>query len=256
MRLSETQFRVLTVLALIVLTLALLLGVLLFSRVSRPLLAALVPSPTPKPTATQTPTPWPTSTPTASPTPTARPSATATATPTATPPSPCVEALQDPGFETGKGWTILSTAYKAGYVGAAVQSQVVHGGAQALRLGIAQGEDTFSYSSAEQTVTIPADVTSARLSYWVYLVSAAARGDLQYVLVLDETGVYRTLAWQQTNAPGWQRREFSLDAYRGQRVTIRFGVRNNGDGALTTMYVDDVSLTLCTGVTPTPVGGQ
>jgi hypothetical protein len=75
---------------------------------------------------------------------------------------------------------------------------------------------------------------------------------MQYLLLLKEDGSYDILMWERTGATDWRRRELSLDAYRGQQATIRFGVHNDGKGGLTAMYVDDVSLTLCRGVTPTP----
>ena len=180
--------------------------------------------------------------PTPSPTPTARPS------PTATP--GCVEAIRDGGFEVGTGWTLLDTAYPAAYT-----TSPVHSGHQALRVGIAAGADVYSYSSAEQSITIPADASLARLSFWVYPQSAdqsANSNDVQYLLLLDEGGGSTSLMWEHTNATGWQQREISLDAYRGQQVTLRFGVRNDGNGATTVMYVDDVSLTYCVGAISTP----
>ncbi len=176
----------------------------------------------------------------------------ATPSPAASPggtPEPCREGLQDPGFETGEGWEFPATVVQ---VGSQYVTSQVHGGQRALRLGATEGTDVFSYSSAEQSVSIPADVAAARLSFWIYPVSSDEADDLQYVLVLDENGDFQQLMWELTNASGWQRREVSLDAYRGQRVTVRFGVKNDGDGARTAMYVDDVSLALCAGATPTP----
>jgi len=51
-------------------------------------------------------------------------------------------------------------------------------------------------------------------------------------------------------ADGWQQLEFSLDAYRGQRIAVHFEVKNDGDGAPTALYVDDVSLTVEDGAEP------
>ena len=198
-------------------------------------------TPLPAPTATGTPRPSPT--PTRSPTPTLSPSAT----PTPLAPG-CQDGLRDGGLEAGDGWTILDTACPAAYV-----SEPVHSGRRSLRLGIAGGDDTrVTYSSAEQAVTIPADATSVRLSFWVYRTSTGGPGDVQYLLLLDEGGGYESLMWELTNAPRWEWREISLDAYRGQRVVLRFGVRNDGDQAPAAMYVDDVALAFCRGTTPTP----
>ena len=268
MAISEPQHRWTAGLIIVLLVLTLVLGVVLFAQLVRQIIisqSAQTPVPVIEPAATATPEPTATATlqpsPTVSPSPTATPSATSppTVAPSATPtwtPEPCHEGLQNPGFETREGWKILDTAYQAGYVGSEYVTNPVRSGQQALRLGITEGTDVFSYSSAEQTIAIPAEATAARLSFWIYPVSAARRpGDLQYVLLLDEKGTYRRLVWELTNASGWQRREFSLNAYRGQQVTVRFGVKNDGDGARTAMYVDDVSLLLCFEASPTPQPG-
>ena len=201
---------------------------------------------TPTPTATPRPTLVPTPSATPTPTPTVTPLLTPCPTPTM-PPKGCVEGIRDGGFETGDGWSILETSYRAGYVTGPVRS-----GSRALRLGIAEGPDVASYSSAEQAVMIPSDASAARLSFWMYRVSADQSGDLQYLLILDEGGGYESALWELRHAPSWERREVSLDAYRGQRVVLRFGVRNDGDGARTAMYIDDVAVALCVGATPTP----
>lgn len=216
--------------------------------------ALLLPSETPTGTPTSTPSPSATATPTASPTATVAPQPTATPSNTPTPPPACTELLRDGGFETGDAWAIVSTAYVAGYVSrpASYVTEPVHSGQRALRLGISEGPDLFSYSAAEQWVTIPAEVAAARLSLWLHLVTAARADDAQFVLILKEKGGYDVLMQVLANNTGWQRVEFSLDAYRGQRIAIHFEVRNNGDGRLTAMYVDDVSLVLCPRLTPTP----
>jgi len=162
--------------------------------------------------------------------------------------------LHDGGFETGDGWKIMDTAYSAAYVTrlSGYVSDPVRTGHGALRLGITEGSDVYSYSSAEQAVTVPAEATAVRLSFWVYLQSTDTEGDAQYLLLIDAKGGYRSLLWELTNAPGWQRREVSLDDCRGQRVAVHFEVRNDGDGAPTGMYVDDVTLALCTEEASTP----
>lgn len=201
---------------------------------------ALAPSPVPTPLPT-----WPRI---GAATATRIPRRTPTAVSTPEPAGQCPDALRDGGFEVGDSWRIVSTAYSAGYVNrpAAYVDDPVHSGERALRLGIPDGPDVYSYSAAEQAVTIPADTTSARLSLWLYAVSADTAGDGQYVLLLREGhDGYDTLLWQLENTNGWQRHEFSLDAYRGQTVVVHFEVHNDGDGALTALYIDDVSLSIC-----------
>jgi PKD repeat protein len=166
------------------------------------------------------------------------------------------------GFEEDEGWTILNTAYPAAYTVA-----ITHTGARALRTGIVDpGDNVASYSSAQQTVTIPSDVVSATLGFWLYTLSgeltpgrevqAAPRGsifeaalqpvDWQYVLVLDEQNqvLGSELVWGLMNDQEWVYYEFDLakPVYLGRTVRLRFGASNDGLDGITAMYVDDVSL--------------
>ncbi len=48
-------------------------------------------------------------------------------------------------------------------------------------------------------------------------------------------------------------REHDLTDYAGQRIKLHFGVYNDGQGGLTAMYLDDVSVQVCWGgATPIP----
>lgn len=159
-------------------------------------------------------------------------------------------------------------------------------GHQSLRTGIDGASDVYSYSSANQYVTIPAGAASATLSFWWYPISretalaaeaepgrgelaALAQalagdapdevlsGDRQYALLLDSSGgILKTLMWTRSNARSWQRATFDLAAYRGSTVRIAFGVYNDGRDGSTAMYVDDVALAACWPApaepTPTP----
>mgnify|MGYP000343349069 CR=1 FL=1 len=169
--------------------------------------------------------------------------------------------LADGGFETGTGWTLPETAHPAGYT-----SSPVYSGAQALRVGIDEGPNVESYSSARQTVTIPANMASATFFCQVWPVTgervlaqharlftphtpdapvagnAPAAGDAQYLLIMDGTTTLETLFWELTNAANWQLRTFDLSAYRGQTITLHFGVYNDGAGGITALYVDDAAL--------------
>jgi PKD repeat protein len=171
-------------------------------------------------------------------------------------------AIGNGGFEEDEGWTILNTAYPATYTVA-----ITHTGARALRTGIVDsGDNVVSYSSAQQTVTIPSDVISATLDFWLYTVSeeptqrrqvpvlprgsvfgaAPLAGDLQYVLVLDEQDqrLGDPLVWALMNDRKWVYHEFELakPVYLGRTVKLRFGTFNDGRDGVTAMYVDDVSL--------------
>ncbi len=171
------------------------------------------------------------------------------------PPEPCTEAIANGGFEDDGDWEIPGTEYPAGYT-----TVVTHSGGRSMRVGIVEPADNrHSYSSARQLVTIPTDVISATLRFWLYPVSGepaaldfpagppvATPGDAQYVLVLDEDDErINTLLWQRTDDGQWTSHQFDLMDYAGQTIKLHFGVYNDGGGGITRMYLDDVSLELC-----------
>ncbi len=172
----------------------------------------------------------------------------------------CVEAIANGGFEAGGSWEIPSTAYPASYSTVEARS-----GDRSMRVGIVDpAGNVYSYSSARQLVSIPAGADSVTLAYWLYPLSGeavtlavspsgvAALGealladDAQYVLVLDESNQrLETLLWQRRDDQAWTYHEADLAAYAGRTIKLQFGVFNNGQAGVTGMYVDDVSLVVC-----------
>ncbi len=74
----------------------------------------------------------------------------------------CTEKVTNGDFEALTGWSRPISVAQAAYV-----ATPVHGGAQAMRLGITTAmENAWSWSSVQQTVTIPANATEARLRFW------------------------------------------------------------------------------------------
>jgi PKD repeat protein len=176
--------------------------------------------------------------------------------------SGCSDAITNGGFEDDSGWVIPETPYLATYTTAITRT-----GNRSMRAGIVESADNvWSYSSFRQTVTIPADVASATLRFWLYRVSgeppytptlaalpldvaieeANLMSDLQYVVILDENDQERTrLVSQRIDDQRWTSHEFDLGAFAGQTIKVHFGVFNDGVDGVTAMYVDDVSLDLC-----------
>ena len=206
-------------------------------------------TPTATPTSTPTETPTSTSTPTLTPTPTATstPTPTNTPTPTSTPPQiPCDELICNGGFETTECWTIGDTPRPAGYSTAAVRTD-----SWAMRLGITYLSDAKSYSSINQAVTIPADATSATLSFWYYpLCQDTVEHDWQAAIIYQPGDPWVFLAWAMpkvcSDSQAWTHHTFDLMAYKGQTIILYFNVSNNGgDNLKTAMYLDDVSVQAC-----------
>lgn len=70
--------------------------------------------------------------------------------------------------------------------------------------------------------------------------------DAQYVLVLNEQEQnIGTVLWQRRDDQAWTYHTADLSGYVGRTVKLQFGVFNNGQGGVTGMYVDDVSLLIC-----------
>ena len=176
----------------------------------------------------------------------------------------CAEGIANGGFEDDGDWLILGTPYPAAYT-----TTITHSGVRSMRAGIVEpGDNVYSYSSFRQTVSVPTDTVGATLRFWLYPVSgdplgtlrhpvwplaasiedAALAGDLQYVIVIDEDDVISWLVSQRTNDQEWTLYELDVGSYAGQTVKLQFGAYNDGEGGVTAMYVDDVSLEVCPAV--------
>ncbi len=157
------------------------------------------------------------------------------------PPSACQELFTNGDFESDGGWTINVTERVATY------TDLRHdGGRRSILTGVPPGGwNMDSYSSIEQSVSIPAQATSAILRFgWLPLTDDPVN-DSQYVVMRDESGTWHTLLMEHSNAGTWQQAEFDLTAFAGQTVTIRFGSYNNGRDGVTSLWIDDASLTVC-----------
>ncbi len=169
------------------------------------------------------------------------------------------ELVINGGFEGDAAWQIPATAHRARY-----STLQAHSGLRSMRTGVVNSpNNTYSYSSAWQAVSLPPDTTAATLRFWEYPVSqeTGAQGmktlmafagdprlmglsdDAQYVLVLDAEGTWlATLLWQRSNAQTWTEHTHDLSPYAAQTIRLQFGTFNNGHDGVTSMFVDDVSL--------------
>ncbi|MDH7487543.1 MAG: hypothetical protein QHJ81_14870, partial [Anaerolineae bacterium] len=162
----------------------------------------------------------------------------------------CQELLRDGGFESGDIWTINPSAYPAGYV-----SQPTHSGQQAMRLGIIEGFNRWTYSSIQQRVTLPATAQRITLRFHVYPLSEAPAGNDEQLMALLSPASRATIAvpWRAlSNGRAWSEQVVDLSTYRGQTLLVYFNVYNDGSGGRTAMILDDVSLQACPAATATP----
>jgi hypothetical protein len=161
----------------------------------------------------------------------------------AQPPQPtCNEAINNGGFEAGlSGWSSPSSNPAP-----AIVSNPVFTGSQSLRVGSA-GTPATGFSSAQQAVTLPADAISVTLTFARYRVSSDTTNDLQYVAVVSGANtILDYLVFERVNDPAWLEATFDMLPYAGQNVNLRFSVKNDGAGGVTRMFVDAVSLQVCT----------
>jgi len=105
-----------------------------------------------------------------------------------------------------------------------------------------------------QTVTIPADLTAATLSFWRYIATTdqAGAGDQFSVELRDSAGrliaEIGVLDNQSPHGEEWWRESWDVSAclepYRGQQVGLRFQATTDDNGQATSFFVDDVNLAL------------
>jgi hypothetical protein len=213
---------------------------------------------TPIPTYTPSTVPLATLTPTATGTPiaTATPTTLGVVVPPVSPLAPtvptadptCTNILVDPGFEGWGGWHFGADPVPGIYVG-----EPRLAGARAVQLGNppTQATNVVTFSSIRQLVTLPSNVTRAELRWWKLLHTAqpgapSALSDRQDLILLSPSlQPIQILRRELSNAGIWQEDVVDLTAYRGQSFYVYFNAFNDGNGARTWMYLDNVQLNLC-----------
>ncbi len=158
----------------------------------------------------------------------------------------CYEAITNGGFELGfAGWITPSFTPQPALV-----ANPVFTGAQSVRVGsgiTSTGVVTaLAFSSVQQNVTIPVTATAATLEFQRYRISGDTVNDLQFVAVLSGTPEPDYLMYERVNDPQWIAAQFDLMEYVGQSINLRFSVKNDGTGGATGMYVDSITLQICT----------
>lgn len=162
----------------------------------------------------------------------------------------CQELLTNGDLETSGGWQFGPTPAP----GVVVDSPV-HAGSGALRLGIATGANVAAYSTAYQSVTLPAAAEQITLTYWERPGATGDSSDYREVVVLRPNFTALRSLTRQSGAGNdqWTQRTFDLSDLAGQSIVLYFNVYNNGSGATLVNYLDDITLQSCdAGVIPSP----
>ena len=150
------------------------------------------------------------------------------------------QLILNPGFESG----VTSWTASAGVActNSTCSGQTAHGGTGFVWL---DGYGSTHTDTLSQTVTIPAGKTSATLTFWMHI-DTAETGTTAYdkLIVQATSGTTTTTLATYSNvnaAAGYVQKTFSLNAFIGKSVTIKFA--GTEDASLQTSFIlDDVNV--------------
>jgi hypothetical protein len=151
------------------------------------------------------------------------------------------ELIVNGGFENGTtGWMLT------GEVVATATTVDPHTGVRALLVSSWTGTtEIIGDTSATQEVAIPANASTAMLSFWANLRLGDGNGtDDQEALILDGSGtVLITVFDMSVNQGVWQHFTVNLMQYAGTSVEVVFRIHSSSAGSdPVLMEIDDVSL--------------
>ncbi|USX20145.1 M4 family metallopeptidase [Oxalobacteraceae bacterium OTU3REALA1] len=149
------------------------------------------------------------------------------------------ELVVNGGFEDGTtGWRGTTSTIGS------LSGQTAHEGTRFAWMG---GKGRRTSQTLTQAVTIPAEATSAELSFALHVDSADTTNTAHDTLVVTVRGslgrVLRTLATYSNvdAADGYKVRTFDLSEFKGRQVTLHFAMRENAS-LKTSFVLDKVSL--------------
>jgi len=102
-------------------------------------------------------------------------------------------------------------------------------------------------------VTIPPDANTVTLSFWFNaMMTPPIRGQYIELVLLAPDGTVLEKPWySQNDSRIWNQMSFDLSRWRGRTVQIYFNAYNDGLGGTAGMFLDDVTLIVCSGGTTT-----
>ncbi len=155
---------------------------------------------------------------------------------------PCVlNTLSDGGLESGT----VTCWHPDGIFPPVISTQQVHGGSFAAQLGATGTPEPNGDSSMYQAVTIAGDAANPTLNFWYWPFTAdTIDHDWQEAQLRDSNGNKLVQIFKlASNAQTWTEVSYDLTPYKGQTIQIYFNSHQDGDGDLTFMYLDNVSIT-------------
>lgn len=162
-------------------------------------------------------------------------------------PAGCTNLIANGGFESSGGWVEFSKAHAA-----IIDTELPHTGNYSAWLG---GTDKEPLQYIYQEIRLPANTTSARLSYWrqahyetsglLGLFSSEARFGV--ALVNASGDVIRVLE-EIVSSDGddaWHQVQLDLALFAGKTVRLTYSSENPKDN-VSSFFIDDVELVACT----------
>jgi hypothetical protein len=154
---------------------------------------------------------------------------------------PAGELLGNPGFETGSAtpWTTSTSVVTSD------TAEAAHSGSWKAWL---DGYGAAHTDALSQQVTIPAGCGAAAFRFWLHIDTAASSTQVFDTLTADVVSgsgalLKRLGTYSNVNAAsGYTQRSFSLGAYAGQTVTLKF-TGTEDSTKQTSFVIDDASVT-------------
>ncbi|MEP6696293.1 MAG: putative Ig domain-containing protein [Pseudonocardiales bacterium] len=145
------------------------------------------------------------------------------------------QKIGNPGFETGSAapWTAT-----AGVIDSS-SSEPVHSGAWKAWL---DGYGTTHTDTLSQSVAVPAGCTTYTFSFWLHIDTSETTTSIAYDKLTVAAGTTTLATYSNLNKnTGYVQKSFSLAAFAGQTVTLKF--TGTEDSSLQTSFVvDDTAL--------------
>ncbi|WP_436520935.1 M28 family peptidase [Actinoplanes sp. HUAS TT8] len=146
------------------------------------------------------------------------------------------QKLGNPGFETATTpWTATSAVVAANTGDAAPRT-----GTRNAKL---DGYGSTHTDTLSQSVTIPSGCTSYTLSFYLKITTSETTSSTQYDKLTVQVGTTTLQTFSNLNVSAYTLRSYSLAAFAGQTVTLKF--TGTEDSSLkTTFAIDDTALTV------------
>jgi Zn-dependent metalloprotease len=189
-----------------------------------------------------------------SPPPPATPGGPQVPTPPAPAPTPpqvpagCTDAIVAGSFESDAGWTQVTAKGST----TIIDTELPHSGARSAWLG---GTDEESFQYIYQDVNIPANATTAKLSYYRLIheettgLLGAFSSEAKFSAVIANTQGDTLLSLEEIGSSqgddAWHQATFDVSRLGGKTVRLVFAAENPLRN-VSSMFVDDVALAVCT----------